>query len=347
MLSRLCQAKHLLLLLCLTTKLTGESSVQVQGGRHYRVVALPLKPAFIANSGDVIGTAGNHRAATWSEARGLQFLPAVQGFAQSEVRRSNRSGQIVGFEIGSDSDSSLAFVYTNTKVTVLPGRHSKAYAINDSRQIVGESSVKGKKPVSPVLWQNGTVIDLGGCCSGVARGINNHGQVVGDMYDQEGRYRAFLWEHARGIRYFGQPDSYSSAIAINDSGHVLLQEPESGVFLYLAEGKRVPMEVPKGLPADPRALNNTDVIVGAFGLFSDVYRAFIWDEKHGFHDLNDLIAARSGWKLETATGINDLGQIVGVGDHNGDEDAGFLLVAEDSDPKKSAEHLPDAGSSEK
>src|SRR5262249_45902437 len=148
--------------------------------------------------------------------------------------------------------------------------------------IVGESRAKGKRPLGPVLWQNGAIVDLGGCCGGAARAINNSGQVVGDLYDEEGHYRGFLWDHAHGIRYLSQPDTFSSATAINDSGHVLLQEPEQGVFLYLGEGKLIQLEVPKHLPADARALNNADVIVGAFGPFSDVYRAFIWDQTRGF-----------------------------------------------------------------
>jgi hypothetical protein len=34
-------------------------------------------------------------------------------------------------------------------------------------------------------------------------------------------------------------------------------------------------------------------------------------------DLNDLISADSGWLLEIAHGINDVGQIAGVGTFNG------------------------------
>ena len=43
------------------------------------------------------------------------------------------------------------------------------------------------------------------------------------------------------------------------------------------------------------------------------------------HDLNDSIPPGSGWLLETARGINDAGQIVGYGDHNGLVSA-FLLT---------------------
>lgn len=42
-------------------------------------------------------------------------------------------------------------------------------------------------------------------------------------------------------------------------------------------------------------------------------------------NLNDLIAAGSGWELEWATGINNRGQIVGFGIH-GTERRAFLLT---------------------
>jgi hypothetical protein len=42
-------------------------------------------------------------------------------------------------------------------------------------------------------------------------------------------------------------------------------------------------------------------------------------------DLNKLIPAGSGWMLQEAYGINNAGQIVGTGMHNGQEHA-FLLT---------------------
>jgi probable HAF family extracellular repeat protein len=42
-------------------------------------------------------------------------------------------------------------------------------------------------------------------------------------------------------------------------------------------------------------------------------------------DLNKLIPAGAGWLLEIAYGINNAGQIVGLGVHNGQEH-GFLVT---------------------
>jgi hypothetical protein len=45
--------------------------------------------------------------------------------------------------------------------------------------------------------------------------------------------------------------------------------------------------------------------------------------------LNTLIPRGSGWTLESATGINDRGEIVGRGAPDGHEDGGFLLLPTD------------------
>src|SRR4029077_15396332 len=149
--------------------------------------------------------------------------------------------------------------YENGKITLLPGDSAKALGVNDSGDVVGESKVKGKVPTTPVLWKSGSVTDLGACCGGVASAINNAGQVVGYLYDSQGNYRAFLWDQAHGVQYLGEPDSYSSAVAINNSGHVLVQEFEKGVFLYKGEGKPIRLVTSNGNPADVRGMNEEDV----------------------------------------------------------------------------------------
>jgi probable HAF family extracellular repeat protein len=42
-------------------------------------------------------------------------------------------------------------------------------------------------------------------------------------------------------------------------------------------------------------------------------------------NLNNLLQPNSGWQLRSATGINNNGQIVGIGDFNGQR-KGFLLT---------------------
>ena len=68
-----------------------------------------------------------------------------------------------------------------------------------------------------------------------------------------------------------------------------------------------------------RAINTQGQIVGCSG-----DNAFLYS-RGKLMDLNDLIAGHSGWVLRSANGINDKGQIVGMGLHHGQQRA-FVLT---------------------
>jgi probable HAF family extracellular repeat protein len=317
------RARALLALILVSSAMVGQ--MRARALSSYQIIELPLKPWHVNNSGLVAGKTAGNQAAVWSRHRGLQLLlPKLKRFSESEARASNAAGYVVGFATGGDGVA--AFAYKNGTDVWLPGRNSKALSVNDSDQVVGESEIDGKPPVAAVLWKDGKPDSLGGCCGGVANGINHRGQIIGNLYDEAGHYHAFLWDSAHGVQYLDPSSGYSSAIAINNTGHVLLQEPERGVFVYRSPDMIVRLTIPDQQPAEGRAINDADEVVGAYGPYFDAERAFLWSEKEGFRDLNDLIPAKSGWKLQAATGINDGGEIVGFGDHHGKGDAGFLLV---------------------
>jgi probable HAF family extracellular repeat protein len=69
--------------------------------------------------------------------------------------------------------------------------------------------------------------------------------------------------------------------------------------------------------------------VGASTVASGQQHAYIFS-KAKMTDLNELIPADSGWTLAAATGINDVGEIVGNGRINGQTHA-FLLTPDDDD----------------
>jgi uncharacterized membrane protein len=313
---------RLALVVLVASAMAGQTATQA--GLRYQVVEIPLKPCHLNNSGQVAGKTSKNQAAIWSQRQGLQLLPTLKGFPEIEARASNLSGLVVGF--ATSSDEVAAFIYKDGKLVLLPGKNAKAFAVNDASEVVGESEIEGKAPVVAAQWNHRQVASLGGCCGGVARGINNRGQIIGDLYDRAGRYRAFLSDSLHGTQSLGPASGYSSAIAINDAGHVLLQELERGVFVYRSLDTTVPIEIPGHQPGDGRAINNADEVVGAFGPYFDADHAFRWSEKDGFQDLNELISANSGWTLQVATGINDLGEIVGFGSHRGENAAGFLLI---------------------
>lgn len=295
---------------------------------HYKVVALAIVPAGINDSGVIAGTTAKHKAALWSEKTGVKEITIPAGFRIAEGVGINNRGDMIGQATDDSSSKRQAWLYRNEKLLLLPGSESKATAINDDGDISGEATLPGKTVSSAVVWKKQIPVDLGGCCGGTATTLNNRGQVAGQIYDDQGRYSAFLWDPTHGLQRIGPPNAFSSAVTVNDLRHVVLQEfTRQGVFLY-SDGKLTALDLAPKFPSRPRAMNRCDAIAGSFGPFADVERAFVFDPARGFRDLNDLIPADSGWKLEAATGINSKGEIVGWGDYKHQDNAGFLLIPE-------------------
>lgn len=289
----------------------------------YRLVELPLRALAISETGWVAGNTADHTAARWSARTGLEHIPLPPEFILSEGTGINSEGDTVGVAFTADSSRSVAFVFRKGKTSLLPGEQSRAGGINDAGDIVGQSKAPEQKAVGPVHWKNESLLDLKICCAGSARRINRNGQIIGDTYDSQGHYHAFLWDVEHGSRSLAAAgEDYSSALALNQRGEVVVQRVPGGLFLY-SDGRLNPIDAPQ---AAVLALNQNEEIVGSFGPRPEGRRAFIWDKAHGLRDLNMLIGANSGWKLEAATSINDRGEIVGWGDHGEIENAGFLLL---------------------
>lgn len=126
--------------------------------------------------------------------------------------------------IGSVCGVSNASAASNYQIVDLGtfGGASKAYALNDIGQVVGESSGKAFR------YSGGTMLDLGtlGGTSAVAYGINNSGVVVGASTVMSGASHAFSWNGVQqdlGTVTIGTPPSTvsflsSAALDVNTSG---------------------------------------------------------------------------------------------------------------------------------
>ena len=293
--------------------------------QHYDLVEVPLRPAGINNSQVIVGTSEEGRAALWSKRAGLREAAVPSGFTNSEGVGLNDNGLAIGNAVDRRATQRQGFSFSHDKVTPLSGTHSRPFAVNNAGQIAGESQVPGATKSSAAIWDGAKVTPLRDCCASVAYGINNRSVVIGNIYDKSGRYRAFVWDQAHGLSRIGPESSFSTALAINQAGEILLQVYPDDVMLY-RDGEMKRLELSDKRPAaHPRAINDCDLIVGQYGPFGDADRAFVWSQAQGFHDLNDLIGEHKGWVLQAATGINEAGEIVGYGEHNGD-DEGFLLI---------------------
>jgi probable HAF family extracellular repeat protein len=119
--------------------------------------------------------------------------------------------------------------------------------------------------------------------------------------------------------------------AINNRGELaatLLNTSEKAVQAFLcANGIQRNLGTLGGSFSAAHALNNEgEVVGGALTAGNDEFHAFIFSDG-AMHDLNEFIEEGSSWELIEAIGINDKGEIVGMGSYAG-EDHTFLLTPE-------------------
>ena len=273
----------------------------------------------------------------------------------------NDSGQAIGasYDINTPNGLRNAFRTTaNGKITVasdlgsLGGAFSEASGINASGQVVGTSTTQG---TSGVYWHafrtasNGSITaasdlgSLGGTIS-EAHGINASGQAVGYSYIPLGQALNFT-PHAFRTAANGSIDAASDlgtlggdssdAFALNASGEVV-GESSLGPNLPTHGFRTAPngtITAASDLGSLSGRSNSTAHGINAAGQVV----GFCYDESGGnqlaffadvtgpMQDLNNLIPAGSGWVLQQAYGINDLGQIAGSGTIGGNTHA-FLLT---------------------
>ena len=231
------------------------------------------------------------------------------------ARGINNVGQVVG-------SSSLIFdgkfaihatVWNGTTPTdlgTLGGSHSDARGINNLGQVVGFSYTLGDSAIHATIWNGTTPTDLGTLGeSSYATGINNSGQVVGNI---EGG--AAIWNGTTRTD-FGR---FGLALGINDVGQVAgvgegttqpFIPPEFGItssHAYVWNGT-TPTDLGTlgGYYSGAFAINNAGQVVGYSLDSRGATRAFIWNGT----TLTALDTLDSS--VDEAWAINNVGQVVG------------------------------------
>ncbi len=198
----------------------------------------------------------------------------------------------------------------------LGGDRSYAYAINDSGQVVGESSTSDSQ-FRAFLWdkdngmRNLGVLEIPGNPGqpyySCATGINNSGQVVGYSGYYDGPERAFLWENGQVCDLGSLGGTNSHATGINNQGQMVGFSTNSNgdrrAFLW-HNGIMQDIGTLEGRATYAYGINDNGQVIGKSYTLNG-YNAFIWDNGV-MTNLGTIDHYGS-----VAKGINNSGQITG------------------------------------
>ena len=302
----------------------------------------------INNLGQIVGftvdASGNSHAATWQSSGSGNLLPVLsQTNPLSEAYRINNAGQIVG-KARTDSNASHAAYWAGGNVTdmgVIGGATSFANDINEAGVVAGSSDAT-RGSVAFTWTPGGGFVNYGNFNTtdnqqrAGFNGINDTGTLVGTAYRLFSPFKAIKATVGNlSVTEISPAGQFSTGmgLAVNDAGTMVgYQNPGAGsAHAAIFDGNRGWMDLGALGLSDSQAkdINQSGVIVGdAFGDDGQgnfLAKSFVY--KNGaMTDLMTLIAPGSGWaELFQANGVNDLGQIVGVGVFNG-ETRGYVLT---------------------
>jgi probable HAF family extracellular repeat protein len=235
----------------------------------------------------------------------------------------NAQGQVVGSAPNGNTQNQ-ALLWNKGTATILPplapaGSTATANAVNSTGQVVGVSYVPASYGYPsfekhPVLWTNGSVVDLGG--GGEALDINDHGLIVGSssvaMSWQDGSYTI--------LGSLGGYGTVSSALAVNNHGQIVgyscmtyyaCQLRERATLWQDGEIIDLAALAPDG-PSKATDINDAGQVVGYSALGS-----FLWTKESGMVALNSLLASDDPFAIRGMTvgalSINNSGQIAAIG----------------------------------
>jgi len=301
----------------------------------------------VNNQGIVAGQAslpgGTDRAFRWT--RGTLLDLGTLGGLMASARSINQRGQIAGWSETVPNGPVHSFFWdqgTMLDLGTFGGDFSEANHVNDRGQTVGFActTVPDPEPFPAVgatechafVWAAGVLTDLKtlGGPNSIAIANSNSGQIVGwsqvdDNIDPNFGFadlHAATWANGTITRLADLGGGVSLATAINEQGvavglslvpddstqHAVIWQ--NGVLSDLDPGPAV------DFASQANSINNRGVIVGMSISNDFMPFAAVW-QNGAMTDLNTLIASDSGWFLFSANGVNDIGQIAGVGFFDG------------------------------
>jgi probable HAF family extracellular repeat protein len=262
-------------------------------------------------------------------------VPLSTGVMTAVGNGINYSGQIVGYTWGK-SNFYHGLLYTptspmtgtsldlNNYMNSTNGfQQTNALAINDSGKVVGiagQNGIGNYATTTAFYFDGSTMIAIPGATLGSTTGsssataISNTGLVTG--YSTANSIKqAYIWDSSTNASILPINNTLDAVSSwgndINDSGSAVGAFTLSGgvqhAFLYQNSTMTDLGALGGTGTSEAMAINNNGVVVGTSNGHAFVY------ENEVMTDLNSLIDPSLGFTLTSATGINNLGQIVGYG----------------------------------
>lgn len=332
-----------------TAGATPQYSVTILSGPPGASEALPIS---INDGAQIVGSiqssgGGLSQAVLWKGSNPI-LLPNLNG-PDSQANAINNGGQIVGTVGNFSSGQSSAVLWSAAQPDQTPkvlaglgGTTSFAYAISNSGLIVGASTTAGNTSVNAVVWSAAHTDQQPMVLAGLsanALAVNARGQIVGSSYPEVVQGNAVLWSITRpseitNLNGLGGSNINPATVAhaINNNGQIVGWSEPVGTTLQEAilwsAGHPDNPTVLSGLGGSMNfafAINDKGYIVGASERpgVNTPFDAMLWSPSGDATDLSSILGP--DWISTWAMSINDEGEIVGYGIHNGLEEA-FLLT---------------------
>ncbi len=305
----------------------------------YTITDLGLGGAYaVNNAGQVTGVSGLTGEA-FIYNNGVMTGLGTLGGSMSIGLGINNLGEVTGFSYLAGNSEAHAFVYSNGIMTdITPtgagGPIISGMSINDAGQVAINT---GRETF---LYSNGTLVNMGNFGGGWAEshGINNLGQVTGYSRLPNGDNHAFLYSNGVMEDLGSLGGTTSFGYGINDSGEVTgysnTQHFGGKQAVIYSNGVMYKIDTLGGEGGIGFDINNFGQIIGISDTIDDGKHPFLFSDGV-MTDLNSLFDPQLGWNFYAPRGINDAGQIVGIGNLNG-LSHGFLLT-----PITSIESVPE------
>ncbi len=308
--------------------------IDISGGNLYSLAYA------INNSGQIAGESSDGEinfAFRWDNLTGMTslFLSDTLGFG------INNEGQVTIPKGPMIWDAATG----NTLLHSLesnPNGSCSAWDINDNNLVAGSCQDENSHQVA-VAW-NGSgyaikINDIPQSDYATARSLNNNGQIIG-RFKSGANYNGFVTNGSGEFTEIISPEGSAYPEAINEAGDVVgygkaISQPQA--FLWTKTNGFMNLGTLSGSSKSCALdINASGQIVGSSGQIYDCGesssggRAVIW-ENGILYDLNDLVVSglSDGDSLNVAWGINDSGQITGIGRIGGKTTAYLLNPIED------------------